>query len=117
MRHKWKIKSQLESDLEDPEYRKRFEEGYEAFKLEVQLLLALERKHWSYSDLAKAVGTQKGHISRDLKGRGLGAASISRVAKMAAALDMKFIPLCIAQKNLKQALPVIKKLVGGYPTA
>ena len=117
MKRRWKIKGQLERDLEDPEYRKRFEAEYEAFKLEVQFLLALERKHWSYSDLARAVGTHKGHISRDLKGRGMSSASISRVSKMAEALDMKFIPLCIPEKSLKHALPVIKKLVGTYQVA
>lgn len=110
MKRKWNVKSQLSRDLEDPEYRKRFEADYEAFKLEVQLLLALERKHWSYSDLARATGTQKSHISRDLKGGGLGSASISRVAKMAEALGLRFIPLCVPKENIKRALPVIKKL-------
>lgn len=111
MKRKGHVKSQLERDLENPEYRKRFEADYEAFKLEVQLLLALERKHWTYSDLARAVGTQKSHISRDLKGGGLGSASISRIAKMAEALGLKFFPLCVSERKIKQALPVIKKLV------
>ena len=111
MKRKGHVKSQLERDLENPEYRKRFETDYEAFKLEVQLLLALEKKHWTYSDLARAVGTQKSHISRDLKGGGLGSASISRIAKIAEALGLKFFPLCISEKKIKQALPVIKKLV------
>ena len=110
MKRKWHVKSQLARDLENPEYRKRFEADYEAFKLEVQLLLALERKHWSYSDLARAVGTNKSHISRDLKGGGLGAASIARVTKIAAALGLKFVPLCISERKMKQALPIIKKL-------
>lgn len=111
MKRKWQAKSRLARDLEDPDYRKRFEADYEAFKLEVQLLLALERKHWSYSDLARAVGTNKSHISRDLKGGGLNGASISRVAKMAEALGLRFIPLCIAEGRMKQALPLIRKLV------
>ena len=111
MRRKWNVKSQLARDLEDPSYRKRFEADYAAFKLEVQLLLALERKHWSYADLARAVGTHKSHISRDLKGRGLGSASIARVAKMAEALGLKFVPLCISRKKMKQALPFIEKLM------
>jgi len=101
----------LERDLENPEYRKRFESDYEAFKLEVQLLLALERKHWSYSDLARAMGTHKSHISRDLKGGGLASASISRIAKMAGALGLRFLPLCVPESKMKQFLPVIKKLV------
>jgi transcriptional regulator with XRE-family HTH domain len=110
MKHKWHVKSQLARDLENPEYRKRFEADYEAFKLEVQLLLALERKHWSYSDLARAVGTNKSHISRDLKGGGLNSASLSRIAKIAEALGLKFIPLCISEKKMRAALPVIRKL-------
>ena len=101
----------MERDLENPEYRKRFESDYEAFKLEVQLLLALERKHWSYSDLARAMGTHKSHISRDLKGGGLASASISRIAKMAGALGLRFLPLCVPESKMKQFLPVIKKLV------
>jgi DNA-binding phage protein len=111
MKRKWRVKSQLARDLENPEYQKRFESDYEAFKLEVQLLLALERKHWSYSDLARAVGTHKSHISRDLKAGGLASASISRIAKMAKALGLKFVPLCISEKKIKQALPVLKRLV------
>ena len=111
MKRKGYVKSQLERDLEDPEYRKRFDADYEALKLEVQLLLALERKRWSYSDLARATGTQKGHISRDLKGGGLASASISRIAKMAEALGMRFFPLCLSEKKMKRALPIIRKLV------
>ena len=109
-RHKWNVKSQMARDLEDPEYRKRFERDYEIFKLEVQFLLAMERRHWSYADLAKAVGTQKSHISRDLKGGGLGSATISRIIKMADALGLKFLPLCIPKKKMAQALPIIRKL-------
>lgn len=105
-----RIKSQLSRDLEDPEYRRRFEADYESFKLEVQFLLALERKHWSYSDLAKAMGTQKSHISRDLKGGGLASASMSRITKMAEVLGLKFYPLCIPEKRMKEALPFIRKL-------
>jgi transcriptional regulator with XRE-family HTH domain len=111
MRHKWTVKSQLARDLEDPTYRKRFEADHEAFKIEVQLLLALERKHWSYADLAKAVGSHKSHISRDLKGGGLATASIGRIAKIAEALGLRFLPLCISEKKMKQALPLIRRLV------
>src|SRR3989339_2132070 len=99
MKHSWKVKSQIARDLENPIYRKRFEADYEAFKLEVQLLNALERKHWSYSHLAKVIGTQKSHISRDLKSGGVQSASIARVAKMAEALGMKFLPLLIPREK------------------
>lgn len=111
MKRKWRVKSQLERDLENPAYRKRFEEDYEAFKVEVQLLLALERKHWSYSDLARAVGTQKSHISRDLKGGGIQSASLARIARMAEALGMKFLPIMINRNQEKTILPKLQKLV------
>lgn len=97
--------------MEDAAYRKRHEESYEFFKLEVQLLNALEKKHWTYSDLAKAMGTQKNAISRDLMGHGLQKASMDRIAKMAEALGLRFMPFCVAESKAKQALPLIQKLV------
>ena len=106
-----KPKGLLARKMQDPAYRKRHEESYELFKLEVQFLNALERKHWTYSDLAKVMGTQKSAISRDLKGRGLGSASMDRIAKMAEALGLKFFPFCVAENKAKQALPVIQKLL------
>ncbi|MBI5243237.1 MAG: helix-turn-helix transcriptional regulator [Elusimicrobia bacterium] len=111
MRRNNRVKSQLERDLENPEYRKRFEEEYEAFKVEIQLLLALERKHWSYSDLARAVGTQKSHISRDLRGGGLASASISRIARMAEVLGLRFLPICLPEEKVEQALPLLRRLL------
>ena len=110
MKTKTKAKGLLARKMEDPAYRKRFEESYELFKLEVKLLKALECKHWSYSDLARAVGTNNSRISRDLNGCGLGTASIGRVSRMAAALGLKFVPLCIPQDKMKLALPILKKL-------
>ena len=110
MKTKGKAKGLLARKMEDPAYRKRHEESYELFKLEVQMLNALEKKHWSYSDLAKVMGTQKSAISRDLKGGGLKAASMDRVAKMAEALGLKFVPFCIVESKAKQALPLIQRL-------
>ena len=107
---KTKYKTIMEQELEDPEYRKIFEEGWPVFQLEVQLLNALERKHWSYSDLAKVLHTQKSAISRDLKGGGLRSASISRIATMAKALGLKFFPLCVSEKEMKKVFPAIRKL-------
>ena len=111
MKNKTKFKSIMDREMEDPEYRRLFEETWPAFQLEVQLLNALERKHWSYSHLAKVLHTQKSAISRDLKGGGLRYASIARIAKMAQALGLKFVPLCVSNKKAREALPVIKKLV------
>lgn len=101
----------LARKMRDPAYRKRHEESYELFKLEVQFLNALERKHWTYADLAKVMGTQKSGISRDLKGSGLRSASIARLARMAEALGLRFFSFCVAEKKAKRVLPVIKKLL------
>ena len=106
-----KSKGLLARKMEDSAYRKRHEESYELFKLEVQFLNALEKKHWTYADLAKVMHTQKSGISRDLKGGGLKFASMARIAKMAEALGLKFFPFCVAEKKAKQVLPVIIKLV------
>jgi len=111
MKTKEKFKTISGREMEDPEFRKLFEETWPAFQLEVQLLNALERRHWTYADLAKVLHTQKSAISRDLKGGGLRFASIARISKMAEALGMKFVPFCISEKKAKQFVPVIKKLV------
>lgn len=107
---KTKAKGLLAKKMADPAYRKRHEESYELFKLEVQMLNALERKHWTYADLAKVMGTQKSAISRDLKGGGLRAASMDRIAKMADALGLRFVPFCVAESKAKYALPIIQRL-------
>lgn len=96
--------------MEDPAYRKRHEESYERLKLEAQLLNALERKHWTYADLAKVMHTQKSAISRDLKDGGLRSASMARVAKMAEALGLKLVSFCVAEKKAEQILPIIRRL-------
>ena len=106
-----KIKGLLARKMENPAYRKRREESCELFKLEVQLLNALEKKHWTYADLAKVMQTQKSAISRDLKGGGLRSASMARIAKMAEALGLRFFPFCVAEKRAKKVLPIIRRLV------
>lgn len=106
-----KGKGLLARKMEDPAYRARHEESYELLKLEVQLLNALERKGWTYDDLAKALGTHKSAISRDLKGRGLACASVDRIARMAEALGMRFVPFCIVESKANRALPVLRRLL------
>ena len=107
---KTKAKGLLARKMEDTAYRKRHEESYELFKLEVQLLNALEKKNWTYSDLAKVMGTQKSAVSRDLKGHGLQRASMDRIAKMAEALGLRFVAFCIPEAKAGRALPLIQKL-------
>ena len=110
MKH-YSVKSQMERDLEDPAYRKKFEEGYELFKLEVQILNALEKKGWSYSDLARVMRTKTSNVSRDLAGAKIYSATVSRLAKMADALDSKFLPLFVSKKKERALLPKIQKLL------
>ena len=111
MKNRGKAKGLLARKMEDADYRRRHEESYELLKLEVQLLNALEKKHSTYSDLAKVLGTQKSAITRDLKGHGLQRASMDRIARMAEALGLRFMPFCIAESRAKQALPLIQRLV------
>jgi len=111
MKNKEKATGLLERKMGNHAYRKRHEESYELFKIEVQLLNALEKKHWTYADLAKVMHTQKSAISRDLKGGGLQSASIARVAKMAKALGLRFFSFCVAEKKAKQVSPIVKRLV------
>jgi hypothetical protein len=110
MKNKTKPRGLLARKMEDPAYRKRHEESYELLNLEVQLLNALEKKHWTYADLARVMHTQKSAISRDLKGGGLRTASMARVAKMAEALGMRFFPFCVAENKASLVLPVIMKM-------
>jgi transcriptional regulator with XRE-family HTH domain len=105
------MKGSLNKQLEDPKYRQRFEYGYELFKLEVQILKALEDKGWTYADLAKEVGTSKQNIWRDLKNGGLRKASMDRVSKIAEALGLRLHAIFISQKNEKRLLPKLHRLL------
>ena len=111
MSNKPKAKGLIERKLEDPEYKKRHDERYAAFKLEAQILYALEEKNWTYSDLAKATGTAKSNVSRDLKAGGILAASFYRINKIADALGMKLVALLIPKESERYILPRIEELV------
>ena len=110
MKRKAKPKSLIERKLANKEYRARFEREYPAFVLEVQLLKALEEKGWSYEDLAKALGTSKSNISRDLAAGGIRSATMKRISRMAEALDMEFVPLLVAQGQERKVLLKIQSL-------
>lgn len=105
------MKSLFEHKMADKNFRKQFEKEYPIFKLEVQILNALERKGWTYSRFAKALGTQKSNVSRDLKTGSIQRATIARVTKMAHALDYDFVPVFIPLKNEPQILSEIQKLL------
>lgn len=103
------MKGELNRKLEDPKYRAEFERGYEFFKLEVQILLALEDKGWTYEDLAKATGIHKQNIWRDLKNGGLHKASLDRVATYAEALGLHAHHFLMSSKEEKKILPRLRK--------
>jgi len=109
MRHA-KAKSLLERKLMRPAYLARFERNYPAFILEVQFLKTLERKGWTLERLASTLHTSKSNISRNLSAGGIRTASLPRLAKMAEALDMEFVPLLVSQKKERTILPKIQEL-------
>lgn len=113
----------LAKKLENPEFAKRFEEGFEAFELEVQILNTLEAKGWSFAKLAEATQTSKGNISRDLNGGGLLSATLSRVRRMADALGMRLVMLLIPKDQAHFIVPKLEEIArssfnaahGGFP--
>ena len=98
------MKGSLNRQLEDPKYREEFERRYELFQLEVQILLAMEDRGWSYEDLARAVGTTRQNIWRDLKNGGLHKASLDRIDRIAGALGLSVHHFLVSHKNEKKIL-------------
>ena len=105
------MKGTLNRKLEDPIYRAEFENRQRFFDLEIQILLAMEDKGWTYNDLARAVCTSRQNIWRDLKNGGLHKASLDRVARMAEALGLRVHHLLLSRKNEKKILPILHKLL------
>ena len=104
------MKGSLNKEMENKAYKSHFDHGYEFFKLEVQILNAMEDKGWSYEDLAKAVGTSRQNIWRDLKNGGLYKASLDRVAHIAEAVGLHMHPLLLTPKQEKKILPSLRRL-------
>ncbi|MBI4064096.1 MAG: hypothetical protein HY401_07335 [Elusimicrobia bacterium] len=104
-----KPQSLLDKKLADPAFRKRFETGYAAFELEVQILKALEKKKWTYQNLAKASGTSKSNISRDLSKGAIRKASLERINRIVQALGYGFIPLLVPLNREHQLLGRLQK--------
>src|SRR6185437_3063764 len=103
------MKSMLNKKLEDPKYRAEFEHRQRFLKLEVQILLALEDKGWSYQDLEKATGIHRQNIWRDLKNGGLHKASLERVARYAEALGLHVYHFLLNPEQEKKILPRLEK--------
>lgn len=110
---KTKEKSLVERELEDPVRRKRFEKAYEAFKIEVQILNAMEKKGWSFADLARALGTHKSNISRDLSAGGINSATVSRLARIGAVLGLRFVPVYVPERSGEAMAEQIRRIVSG----
>lgn len=111
MKTKPKVVGYLNRKLQDPVYRERFDKEYALFQLEVQILLALEKRGWTFTDLAKAVGTSKSNISRDLSGGRINSATITRLTRIADALGLRFLPLFVPKKTDAELAPKIRALL------
>ena len=102
----------LEKKLLDPVYRRRFNEGFSAFELEVQVLNALERRGMTYTDLARLLHTSKSNISRDLSAGGINSATVARVARIGEALGMTFFPILVPKEQEQRFVAVLQRLLG-----
>lgn len=111
MPNKMKFKSSIHRKLANAGRKALHDETYSAFKLENQILLAMEDKGWTYSDLAQATHTSKSNVSRDLRAGGLLNASLSRVSRIADALGMKFVALLLPKDFAGSLLPRIERLI------
>jgi transcriptional regulator with XRE-family HTH domain len=102
-------KGMLNRKLEHPKARESFESRRHFFQLEVQILLALEDKDWSYEDLAKATGIHRQNIWRDLKNGGLHKASLDRISRYAEALGLHAHYFLMNQKQEREILPKLQR--------
>ena len=97
-----KPKSLFDKEIEKSEFKKRYWKEREEFKLELQFLNALEESGLTDDQFAKKIGTSRGNISRDLKGKGLNRATISRLQKMASAIGMDLLPILLPKDRVKR---------------
>ena len=111
MKKKTKVQSLFDREMSKAEFRAHFEKEHSIFKIEVQMLAALERQGITYEQLAKTLHTTKGNISRDLRQGGIAAAKVGRIQRMADALGLAFIPLMLPKNKVPSLLPQLEKLV------
>lgn len=102
-------KGTLNKKLEDKKEQAVFGARRHFFQMEVQILLALEDRGWTYVDLAKATGIYPQNIWRDLKNGGLHKASLERVSRYAEALGLHAHYFLLNQKQERQMLPRIER--------
>jgi hypothetical protein len=88
-------KSTLEERLRsEPDMAQRIDKHLSHFRLEQQMIDAMQRQHVTAAELARRVSRQPSAISRDLNG-GLSKAKIGRVEEMARAVGYDFVPLVL----------------------
>lgn len=97
-----KPKSLFERQVEKEHFKENYERELQELKLEMQFLLALEEQGLTYEKFARKIGSSKGNVSRDLKGRGLQRATIDRIVRMAAALQLEFVPLLLPKDRARR---------------
>ena len=103
------MKGTLNKLLENPHFKEKFDREYELFQIEVQILNAMERKGWTYADLANAVGTSRQNIWRDLKNGGIQKASLERISHIAEALGLHMHSILMNKKQERTILPKLKR--------
>lgn len=108
---KKRAKSLIDRKLDTPAKKRKFDQGYLLFSIEMQILNAMEARGMTFTDLAKALKTNKSNISRDLSAGGIRNATLPRLMKIAAILDMEYLPLMIPLDKAKKIKPKIHKLV------
>lgn len=113
MKKKKPYKNLFEREMRKASFHKKYIKGYPAFKIEVQLLRELEKNGMTYLEFARAIGTSKSNISRDLKRGGIDHATLSRLKKMANVLKCVFIPLIIPLEKKEQTLQRIEEIING----
>lgn len=108
-----KQKTLFEKEMENSRFKSAFEQERTEFELELQMLQALEDSGLIYEDFAKKVGTSKGNVSRDLRVGGLKKASLDRIQRMAAALNMDCITILLPKsprKRRQKIANILKKV-------
>ena len=111
------MKGSLNRKLENPETRREFERRQAFFKLEIQILLAMEDKGWGLNDLARATGLHRQNVWRDLKNGGLHKASLDRVSRYAEALGLHAHHLLLTPQQELRILPQLHKALGARKAA
>ena len=111
MNAKPRVMGLIERKLEKPEYRQHFDDEHNMFKLEVQLLLALERHGLTHAQLARMLHISQRRITRTLCQGGISSAKLSQIQRMGDVLGLAFVPVMLPKAKLQAFLPKLERLV------